>query len=60
MDTERYQALMDAAKILATLRRQQSKEDGDAVSPAWTLLAHATQHCELQATEVFRSDKVSQ
>ena len=59
MDTERYQALMDAAKILAKACAELNREDGLATSPAWTMAFHAQRYCERQAAEVFRAEEIS-
>ena len=60
MDTERYQALMAAAKLISVARDAINKEDGpNVISPAWRCLRHAQELVERQAAEVFRAEEVS-
>lgn len=56
MDTERYQALMDAATVLRSAIYRMYTEDGDDSSPAFSLMAHARGYLLRQADEVFRAE----
>lgn len=59
MDTERYQALMDAAKLISKASATLNKEDGAVTSPAWEMVHHAQRYCESEARKVLRAEEVS-